>query len=152
MENSFWVGVSEISPNLSDALISDKCIAALEKVLVSEKIDREMVRMLMLSTDHPDFKFPSTAFLIQKELGLSCKSAVFDIRLQADEDESLVDTMSGMLKPCEDKSIAILLHAYQSSNKVFVLMIKKDKEKNTLLDKDVKMKICNILNELRDSL
>lgn len=60
---------------------SELCMEAAQLLLGKIGWHPKTVDYLIFVTQTPDFKFPSTAFYIQKELGLSTDCVVFDVNL-----------------------------------------------------------------------
>lgn len=60
---------------------SDLGYTAAEALLNHKKIDRKEIGALVFGTSSPDYRRPASAFVIQKRLGLSVETAVFDIGL-----------------------------------------------------------------------
>lgn len=60
---------------------SDLCYAAADKLLSDMNIDREEIDLLIFISQTPDYRMPSTSFLLQNRLGLSSSTMVFDISI-----------------------------------------------------------------------
>lgn len=60
---------------------SDLAYTAADKLLDHKNIDRNEIGALVFGTTSPDYRRPASAFVIQKRLGLSVETAVFDISL-----------------------------------------------------------------------
>lgn len=60
---------------------SDMCYQAAEYILDSANIDRNSIGALIFVSQTPDYMAPSTAFVLQKRLGLSDSLVAFDINL-----------------------------------------------------------------------
>jgi 3-oxoacyl-[acyl-carrier-protein] synthase III len=61
-----------------DESVSDLAVAAAERVLASSRVEPGEVDLLVLCTQNPDYKLPTTADLVQHRLGLSTRCAAFD--------------------------------------------------------------------------
>lgn len=60
---------------------SDLAYTAANELLNKKEIDRDEIGALVFGTTSPDYRRPASAFIIQKRLGLSVETAVFDISL-----------------------------------------------------------------------
>lgn len=60
---------------------SDLCYAAAEKLIADNSIDRSEIDLLIFVTQTPDYRMPSTAFLLQDRLGLSHSTIAFDVNI-----------------------------------------------------------------------
>ena len=59
----------------------DLCYTAAEYLLKEKGIDKSEIGALVMSTQSPDYRRPSTSFIIHKRMGLSEEAAVFDMNL-----------------------------------------------------------------------
>lgn len=59
----------------------DLCFAAAEYLLKEKRVDKSEIGALVMSTQSPDYRRPSTSFIIHKRMGLPEDAAVFDINL-----------------------------------------------------------------------
>jgi len=60
---------------------SDLAFTAADKLLNHKNVNRSEIGALVFGTTSPDYRRPASAFVIQKRLGLSVETAVFDISL-----------------------------------------------------------------------
>ena len=60
---------------------SDLCYTAAKKLIEHKGIDIKGIGALIFLTETPDYKTPSTAFILQKRLGIGEEAIVFDINL-----------------------------------------------------------------------
>lgn len=74
-------GIKERRVSKPGQKISDLCYVASKRLLEHLEWDVREVKVLVLLTQHPDYRLPSTAFYIQKMLGLPQDSIVFDINI-----------------------------------------------------------------------
>lgn len=74
-------GVKQRYVSPSGQRISDLCYVAAAKLINYLKWDSEDIKVLVLLTQNPNYKAPSTAFLLHKMLGLSADAIVFDVNL-----------------------------------------------------------------------
>ena len=59
----------------------DLCYTAAEYLLKEKGVDKSEIGALVMSTQSPDYRRPSTSFIIHKRMGLPEDTAVFDINL-----------------------------------------------------------------------
>ncbi len=69
------------SLNGTDTRLVELAIAAAEDVIQRTGIEKKDICVLLYLTQAPEFHTPSTAFYVQKELGLSMDCIVYDINL-----------------------------------------------------------------------
>ena len=62
-----------------DEAVSDLAVAAAERLLARRAEARERIGLLVVCTQNPDYKLPTTANLVQERLGLPKTVAAFDI-------------------------------------------------------------------------
>lgn len=60
---------------------SDLCLAAAEKLIVDNNIDKEDIELLVFISQTPDYRMPATSVTLQHRLGLPNKTIAFDINL-----------------------------------------------------------------------
>lgn len=60
---------------------SDMAVAAAEKLISHHKIDRDDIGLLMICTQNPDYRLPTTACIVQHRLRLNTGCIAFDINL-----------------------------------------------------------------------
>lgn len=60
---------------------SDLCLAAAEKLIVDNNIDKEDIDLLVFISQTPDYRMPATSVTLQHRLGLPNKTIAFDINL-----------------------------------------------------------------------
>lgn len=60
---------------------SDLCFEAAKKLLIDQQIETDEIDVLIFVSQTPDFRIPATACLLQHRLGLSKKTAAFDINM-----------------------------------------------------------------------
>lgn len=61
-----------------DEAVSDLAVAACERLFESQAAERSEIELLVVCTQNPDYKLPTTANLVQHRLGLSTRLAAFD--------------------------------------------------------------------------
>ena len=60
---------------------SDLCLAAAEKLMADNNIDKEDIELLVCVSQTPDYRMPATSVTLQNRLGLPNKTIAFDINL-----------------------------------------------------------------------
>lgn len=60
---------------------SDLCLAAAEKLIADNNVDKEEIELLVFISQTPDFRMPATSVTLQHRLGLPNKTIAFDINL-----------------------------------------------------------------------
>lgn len=74
-------GIKERHVSPQGQKISDLCYVASDNLLDHLRWDVSEIKVLVILTQHPDFVAPSTAFYMQKLLGLPQDSIVFDVNI-----------------------------------------------------------------------
>ncbi len=64
-----------------DTCSSDLCLAAAEKLIEDNDINKEDVELLVFISQTPDYRMPATSVTLQHRLGLPNKTIAFDINL-----------------------------------------------------------------------
>jgi 3-oxoacyl-[acyl-carrier-protein] synthase-3 len=75
------VGIKERRFADADTCSSDLCYAAAEKIIADMNIDKSEIDLLVFVSQTPDYRMPATSVILQDRLGLSKKTAAFDISL-----------------------------------------------------------------------
>lgn len=75
------IGIKERRFADASTCSSDLCFAAAEKLIEDMKIDKSEIDLLIFVSQTPDYRMPATSILLQERLGLSKKTAAFDISL-----------------------------------------------------------------------
>lgn len=75
------VGIYERRFADADTCASDLCLAAAEKLISDNAIDRSEIDLLIFVSQTPDYRMPATAVLLQHRLQLSQATIAFDINL-----------------------------------------------------------------------
>jgi 3-oxoacyl-[acyl-carrier-protein] synthase III len=60
---------------------SDMAVAAAEKLLRLHSVGRQAIGLLMVCTQNPDYRLPTTACIVQHKLGLGTGCIAFDVNL-----------------------------------------------------------------------
>lgn len=64
-----------------DTCSSDLCLAAAEKLITDNNINKEDIDLLIFISQTPDYRMPATSVTLQHRLGLPNKTIAFDINL-----------------------------------------------------------------------
>ncbi len=75
------VGVFERRFVDDNTCASDLCLAAAEKLIADNDIDRSEIDLLVFLSQTPDYRMPATSILLQHRLGLPMTTMAFDISL-----------------------------------------------------------------------
>lgn len=75
------VGVFERRFVDDNTCASDLCLAAAEKLIADNDIDRSEIDLLVFLSQTPDYRMPATSILLQNRLGLPMTTMAFDITL-----------------------------------------------------------------------
>lgn len=75
------VGVMERRFADDNTCSSDLCLAAAEKLIEDNDINREEIDLLVFLSQTPDYRMPATSILLQDRLGLPMSTMAFDITL-----------------------------------------------------------------------
>ena len=75
------IGVKERRFTDSLTCSSDLCLAAANKLIEDNGINREEIELLVFVSQTPDYRMPATSIILQDKLGFSSKTIAFDINL-----------------------------------------------------------------------
>lgn len=75
------IGVRSVSRMTADEDTSDLCCKAYEKLIKNTRFDPDIIDVLIVCTQNPDYSLPHTAAIVHGKLGLPEKCAAFDISL-----------------------------------------------------------------------
>lgn len=89
--------------------ISDLCYVAAQKLLITLGWNPSDVRVLVLLTQHPNYRAPSTAFLLQKMLRISNDCTVFDVNLGCSAFNVGIQIVSSLLSQIAGKAKGLCL-------------------------------------------
>lgn len=92
----------------------DLCYTAAEYLLKEKEIDKSEIGALVMSTQSPDYRRPSTSFIIHKRMGLSEEAAVFDMNLGCSSVLYGIQTVASIMETSDIKK-AILVSGDTSS-------------------------------------
>lgn len=91
-------GITESRRTDPHQTAGDLCYAAANYLLEKKGIERKSIGALIMATQSPDYRKPATAFIIQKRLGLSEETAVFDMNLGCSAVLYGIQVLSSMMK------------------------------------------------------
>lgn len=75
------VGIKERRIAADNEPTSEMCFKAGEKLIKKSGIDKDEIDLLLVCTQNPDYKLPTTACMVQDKLGLKKSCISFDINL-----------------------------------------------------------------------
>lgn len=75
------VGIKERRIALENESTSDMCFEAAKKLIDKHNIDKNEIGLLLICTQNPDYRLPTTACIVQDKLGLNTSTMAFDINL-----------------------------------------------------------------------
>lgn len=75
------VGIARRHIALPDQTPSDMAVSAAERLFALHKADRKKIGLLMICTQNPDYRLPTTACIVQHRLKLGTDCIAFDINL-----------------------------------------------------------------------
>lgn len=88
---------------------SDLCYVAATRLLDKLQWDKKEIKILIMVTQSANYEIPSTAFFMQKRLGLEKDCVVFDINLGCSSFTSGVHVVSALLQNCNIHDKALLV-------------------------------------------
>ncbi len=88
---------------------SDLCYAAAKRIMEHKGYGKDDIDALIFITQTPDYAGPSTAFVLQKRLGLKKDCVVFDINLGCSAFPNGVFTIASMIKSGTIKRAVLLI-------------------------------------------
>ena len=88
---------------------SDMATTAARHLLEKKNVDPNEIKALVFGTHSPDYKRPASAFVIQKQLGISTEAAVFDISLGCSATVYGLQVVASMMANSDiDKAILVV--------------------------------------------
>lgn len=75
------VGIKERRIALENESTSDMCVEAAKKLIEKNNIDIHDIGLVLVCTQNPDYRLPSTACIVQDKLGLERTIMAFDLNL-----------------------------------------------------------------------
>lgn len=102
-------GITERRISKTGQKISDLCYVASKRLLKHLAWDVSEIKVLVLLTQHPDYRLPSTAFYIQKMLGIPQDSIVFDVNIGCSGFNVGMHIVGALLQqfPCGAKALCL---------------------------------------------
>lgn len=110
-----------------DIHLVDLAIAAAKDAIKITGISKNNICVLLYLTQAPEFNTPSTAFYVQKELGLSTDCIVYDINLGCSGFVAGLCTAASLLEGVDEGKYALVINAEYLSRQ------KRQNENDTLL-------------------
>jgi 3-oxoacyl-[acyl-carrier-protein] synthase-3 len=137
---SEMTGVKSVCRSIPQQTASDLGYEAAENLLSEKNIDRGDVGILIFVSQKPDYRSPSTAFILHKRLGLKETCTAFDINLACSGFMYGLQTAISLLNSSDSK-IALLITADTSVKSLApedrtMIMLFGDSGSATLLQKD----------------
>ena len=93
---------------VGDQTSSDLCTLAADRLMENLGWEKDSIRALIYVTQTPDFDRPSTAFLIQKRLGLHKECVVFDINLGCSAYIGGLVSIMSILQTCGGRGLLLV--------------------------------------------
>tara|TARA_B110000003_G_scaffold56434_1_gene56490 strand:- start:217 stop:1311 length:1095 start_codon:yes stop_codon:yes gene_type:complete len=88
---------------------SDMATTAASHLLKKKNIDPKEIKALVFGTHSPDYRRPASAFIIQKQLGISTEATVFDISLGCSAAVYGLQVVASMMTSSDiDKAILVV--------------------------------------------
>jgi len=102
-------GITQTRRTAEHQTASDLAYAAASHLLKKKSILAEEIGALVFGTTSPDYRRPASAFIIQKRLGLSVDTAVFDINLGCSSLIYGLQVVASMMNSSNIKKALLLL-------------------------------------------
>ncbi len=102
-------GITQTRWTAEKQTASDLATVAAQKLIKEKSIDPAEIKALVFGTHSPDYRRPASAFVIQKQLGLSTEAAVFDISLGCSSAVYGIQVVASMMASSDiDKAILVV--------------------------------------------
>lgn len=102
-------GITETRRTKHHQTASDMAYVAAKRVLEHKGVNPDGIKALVFGTHSPDYRRPASAFPVQKRLGLSTETAVFDISLGCSSTVYGIQVVSSMMSNSDiDKALLII--------------------------------------------
>lgn len=102
-------GISETRWTSEKQTASDLATSAAKSLIEKKKLNPKDIKALVFGTHSPDYRRPASAFVIQKQLGLSTDAAVFDISLGCSSAVYGMQVVASMMANSDiDKAILVV--------------------------------------------
>lgn len=102
-------GITQTHRATEHQTASDLAYTAANELLTKKNIDRSEIGALVFGTTSPDYRRPASAFILQKRLGLSVETAVFDISLGCSSLIYGLQVLSSMMNNSDINKALLLL-------------------------------------------
>lgn len=97
-----------------DESTADLCVAAAKEALLNAGITADMLNLLIVATDTPEYISPSTASVVQYRLG-AVKAGTFDLNTACAGFVTALDTASKFIKADDNYEYILVIGAYAMS-------------------------------------
>jgi 3-oxoacyl-[acyl-carrier-protein] synthase-3 len=139
---SDMTGVKSYQRANMEQTASDLGFEASRKIFEAERIDKRKIKFLVFVTQKPDFRSPSTAFLLHKRLGLEEDCMCFDLNLACSGFIYGLHAISSLLASSSEGDQALLITGDTSSRTYSpldrtLIMLFGDSGTATLIEKGV---------------
>ncbi len=102
-------GISQTRWTSEKQTASDLATSAAMLLIQKKRLDPKEIKALVFGTHSPDYRRPASAFVIQKQLGLSTEAAVFDISLGCSSAVYGIQVVASMMANSDiDKAILVV--------------------------------------------
>ncbi len=106
---------------------SDLAVAAAQRMIESENIDRASIDMVVFVTQTPDYILPATAFIVHEKLGLSKDCGAFDLSMGCPAMPYALSVVNGLIASGQCKKVLLIF-----SETITRLVYPKDRSLVTL--------------------
>lgn len=102
-------GITKTRRTSEHQTASDMAVTAARHLLEKKNINPNEIKALVFGTHSPDYRRPASAFVIQKQLGISTDAAVFDISLGCSATVYGLQVVASMMANSDiDKAILVV--------------------------------------------
>lgn len=117
------IAIVDMSFVENEGKTSQLSIAAASALLEKKGIKKENIQVLILVTQEEDFLFPSTAFVVHKDLGLCRDCIVYDVNAGTDGFLTALEIVGGLLHAYNDEVCGLVITA--EDGKAVATLVKK---------------------------
>lgn len=132
-------GIKERRVSILKQTASDLCFVAAEKILEHKNIDRNEIDACIFITQFPDYKIPSTAYVLHHRLNLKQDCLVFDINLGCAAFVNGIYILAGMIESGTiDKALLLIGdidHEYKNDEDITFSMMFGDAGSAVLIER-----------------
>lgn len=102
-------GITQTRRTAPHQTASDMATTAARHLMEKKGVAKEDIKALVFGTHSPDYRRPASAFIIQKQLGLTTETAVFDISLGCSSTVYGIQVVASMMANSDiDKAILVV--------------------------------------------